>query len=218
MGKKEARKGSSYERAVAQSVSLWLTDGLTDDAIWRSSQSGGRTTLKNRKIHQAHKASTQAGDFDGNSPEGIEFVRAFYCDSKHFTDLQVWAWVYQKQGRCVKTIDPVWKEAAEYGRIPLGMFKENHRDHLALTSKLGWQVFDTAYRRLHPKRKSGVPYSNQFFREITPGVPEEIYVFFWSCLQNQVSWAMVREVLIEKKLLTPIRKVLMHRPLTGPKT
>ena len=225
-GKRSSDKGSRYERFVAGALSSWITDGLTDDAIWRSSMSGGRTTLKNRKLKKVQKLSSQAGDFDGNTPEGIEFTRAFYCDSKHFDDLKVEAWVYQKQGRCVKTIDTVWREAAEYGRIPLGMFKEDQRDHLVLTSELGWSVFDEAYRTerntlrgnpytpAHGIKPGGIPYINQFFREIEIGKPEKIYVLRWACFQAQVSWAMVREVLIRRKLLTPIREVLMHRPVT----
>ena len=215
MGKRESHKGSAYERKVAMSISLWITDGLCDDAVWRSAMSGGRTTLKNRKLKKAQKNSTQAGDFDGNSPEGIEFVRAFYCDSKHLSDLEVAAWIYQKQGKCRKSIDPVWTEAAMYGRIPLGLFKENQRDHLALTDIRGFRVFREAYRILTKNKNAEIPFLCQFFREIEPDNPVPIYVFRWSVLQSKVSWAMVREVLIRRKYLTPIQDTLMTRPLTG---
>jgi hypothetical protein len=189
--------------------------------------SGGRTTLKNRKIKQVAMSSTQAGDFDGNSPEGQEFTRAFYCDSKHLADLQIRAWVYQRQGICVKSIDPVWIEARQYKRIPLGAFREDRSDDLVLTSPVGHSVFDEAYRTLKRNENEGIPYLNQFFRDIdyptdTKGGPklvrrrEMIYVHRLSCLLNYVSWAMVRRVLIDRRLLVANKDIIMPRPITGP--
>lgn len=221
MGALSSHKGSRYERRVACAVSGWMTCGITDDAIWRSSQSGGRTTLKNRKVRRTHHASTQAGDFDGNSPEGIEFLRAFYCDSKFLKDLKTWGWIYQQQGACPGTIDRVWGEADEYGRIPMGLFKENSRNDLMLTNALGHAVFCKAYQRESPNQ-GGMPYLCQFFRRVTPLEPtpvepelEPIYVYRWANFAVDISWQAIREVLIEDELLIPVADTLLQRPITA---
>lgn len=39
-------KGASYEREIARQLSLWWSDGESDDWFWRSSQSGGRATQR----------------------------------------------------------------------------------------------------------------------------------------------------------------------------
>jgi hypothetical protein len=42
-------KGGNYEREVCRTLSLWLTHDRDDDQLWRSSQSGGRATVRARK-------------------------------------------------------------------------------------------------------------------------------------------------------------------------
>lgn len=42
-------KGGAYERHLSKTLSLWWTGGEHDDCFWRSSQSGGRATVRRRK-------------------------------------------------------------------------------------------------------------------------------------------------------------------------
>lgn len=46
--RKGAGKGSSFEREICKMLSLWWTGGERDDVFWRSSQSGGRATIRKR--------------------------------------------------------------------------------------------------------------------------------------------------------------------------
>ena len=44
-----SRKGSSFERTVCKQLSLWWTGGKDDSVFWRTSNSGGRATLRGKK-------------------------------------------------------------------------------------------------------------------------------------------------------------------------
>lgn len=44
-----ANKGGPFEREICKTLSLWWTKQERDDVFWRSSQSGGRATMRARK-------------------------------------------------------------------------------------------------------------------------------------------------------------------------
>lgn len=50
----KARKGSIFERWVATQLSLWWTEGASDQVFWRTSNSGGRATTRNKAGKQAN--------------------------------------------------------------------------------------------------------------------------------------------------------------------
>ena len=45
----KAYKGGNFEREICRTLSKWWTHGKRDDVFWRSSQSGGRATLRFKK-------------------------------------------------------------------------------------------------------------------------------------------------------------------------
>jgi len=45
----KARKGAEFEREVCKELSLWWMDGKRDDVFWRTSNSGGRATVRRKK-------------------------------------------------------------------------------------------------------------------------------------------------------------------------
>ena len=42
-------KGSSNERKLSRQLSLWFTNGESDDIFWRSTNSGGTATIRGKK-------------------------------------------------------------------------------------------------------------------------------------------------------------------------
>lgn len=44
-----SKKGPQFERDMARAFSLWWTGGARDDIFWRTSQSGGRATTRQKK-------------------------------------------------------------------------------------------------------------------------------------------------------------------------
>lgn len=77
MGKKS--KGSDFERAVSKQLSLWWTNGERDDVFWRSSQSGGRATVRGRK---GTKTANSYGDIGLLDECGAPLLRILILELK----------------------------------------------------------------------------------------------------------------------------------------
>lgn len=74
-----ARKGSSFERHICKRLSEWWTDGERDDVFWRSSQSGGRATVRGRKGKQT---AGSYGDITALDPIGAPLLNLFTLELK----------------------------------------------------------------------------------------------------------------------------------------
>ena len=72
-------KGSSFERLICKRLSLWWTNGETDSVFWRTSNSGGRATVRGRK---GKKTSNQHGDICAIDPIGEPFLNMFAVELK----------------------------------------------------------------------------------------------------------------------------------------
>lgn len=71
--KKGARtgKGSDFERTISKQLSLWASDGSDDSWYWRTSQSGGRATIRDQK---GKRTSGGAGDITSLDPKGASLT------------------------------------------------------------------------------------------------------------------------------------------------
>lgn len=77
MAKKKGRgkgKGNANERAIAKRLSLWWTNNERDDVFWRTSNSGGRSTVS--------KAKHQYGDVGATDPIGKPLIDFFTIELK----------------------------------------------------------------------------------------------------------------------------------------
>ncbi len=63
--RKGSGKGSAYEREFCKALGMWWTDGARDDVFWRTSNSGGRATVRGRR-----STFGQAGDVQATDPIG----------------------------------------------------------------------------------------------------------------------------------------------------
>lgn len=64
-------KGSGFEREIAKKLGLWWTKGERDDIFWRTSQSGGRATIRRRK---GKTTANQDGDICAIDPIGQPLI------------------------------------------------------------------------------------------------------------------------------------------------
>ena len=64
-------KGGSFEREVSKSLSLWWTKGESDAVFWRTSNSGGRATVRSYK---GLKTMGQNGDITATNPIGQPLI------------------------------------------------------------------------------------------------------------------------------------------------
>lgn len=72
-------KGASFEREICKRLSLWWTYDHTDDVFWRSSQSGGRATMRARK---GKRTAGSYGDITALDPIGEPLLRMFTIELK----------------------------------------------------------------------------------------------------------------------------------------
>ncbi len=72
-------KGSSFERTICRELSLWWTKGKRDDIFWRTSQSGGRATIRSKK---GKKTFGQYGDIQAVDPKGQPLIDLCTIEAK----------------------------------------------------------------------------------------------------------------------------------------
>lgn len=105
-------KGSDYEREIAKALSMWWTEDEHDAVFWRSSNSGGRATVRSQK---GKKTQGQEGDLTATDPIGkpltdlclIELKRGYkgasVYDLLDYTESrkgkQVWTGFFQQINR-----------------------------------------------------------------------------------------------------------------------
>jgi len=64
-------KGSQFERDFCKQLSLWWTEGGTDEMFWRSSNSGGRATVRAKS---GKSTKGQCGDVAAIHPDGVALI------------------------------------------------------------------------------------------------------------------------------------------------
>jgi hypothetical protein len=129
-------KGSSFEREIAVELSKWISGGKREDLLWRSSQSGGRSTTARKK---GTILSSQAGDLSAIHPLGQPFINLFYTELKFYRDLQ-YAGITDNTGYLVKFWQSTIIEANSYKRSPLLIAKQNRKPAIVFTHGLGLKM------------------------------------------------------------------------------
>lgn len=72
-------KGGQFERLVCDNLSHWWTGGTTASVFWRTSNSGGRATIRKEK---GHTTSNAHGDICSTDPITQEFMKVFCLELK----------------------------------------------------------------------------------------------------------------------------------------
>ena len=107
--KNPSSKGRNYERQKAKELSLWWTEGERDDAIWLTSQSGGRATERYKK---GNKTANQYGDLTFTDPIAEPLFKYFLFELKrgYTKEIDVLA-LLDSKGKNDPTILQWWKKA-----------------------------------------------------------------------------------------------------------
>jgi len=72
-------KGSKFEREICKILSLWWTKGKREDVFWRSTTSGARATVRNRK---GQSTFGQYGDIQATDPIGQPLLDVCTIEAK----------------------------------------------------------------------------------------------------------------------------------------
>lgn len=107
------QKGQSFERDLCRKLSLWFSYGKDDDLFWRSSQSGGRATVRRRK---GKSTRGHCGDIAATDSEGEPFVKCVTVEAKvGYHHANVFD-LFDKPGRCGKVWFDWMKQAVAAAR------------------------------------------------------------------------------------------------------
>ncbi len=114
-------KGASFERDACVKLSLWTSDGAHEDLYWRSSMSGGRSTVAAKL---GKRLAAQAGDITAIHPLGQPLIKHFLIECKHYQSLDFDGLITGK-GQLVNFWQVALKQAAVYGKQPMLIAKQN---------------------------------------------------------------------------------------------
>lgn len=127
------QKGASFERTVCKQLSLWISNGLHEDLLWRSAMSGGRSTVAFAK---GKRLAAQAGDISCIHPMGAVFASQFYCECKAYRDLN-FAGLLTANGKLVEFWLETCTQAKHYNKMALMIAKQNQRPVITCLPKVG---------------------------------------------------------------------------------
>jgi hypothetical protein len=145
-------KGPKYERAMCQRLSLWVSRMRREDVFWRSATSGGRATLKSRKLRGTAplrvrdkrgkvlriKFDAHCGDIVSTHAVGGLLTDLFVLECKHYADLDIESLFFKGKG-CVPKFWEKVKDAEAHpnGKEPLMVMRQNNQPDVVCTTKAG---------------------------------------------------------------------------------
>lgn len=72
-------KGGQFERDICRTLSVWWSGGRHDDLLWRTSNSGGRATVRGR---QGKRTTGHCGDICSTHKSSLPLVKAITFELK----------------------------------------------------------------------------------------------------------------------------------------
>jgi hypothetical protein len=166
-------KGGGFEREMSKAFSSWWTKGERDDVFWRSSNSGGRATVRNRRRKTTFG---QYGDMQATDPIGqplidlctIEMKRGyrksvpgdFLDKTEQNAQTGFEKFVIQARGDCEKAGSFSW----------LVISRRDRRQAMVAMPRPLWVALKDAGARLYQSRPLG-----QFTVKIE-GISEKIWI------------------------------------------
>lgn len=133
------QKGSEYERQVAKRLSLWISNGVRDDLLWRSSMSGGRATLQ---FKQGKKNKSQTGDLSSIDSLSQKFINTFFIEIKFYKDLNIESGFIKATGLLKSFWDKLVKDALVAEKNPMLIARQNRLPTLLLLHRNGARLLN----------------------------------------------------------------------------
>lgn len=134
-------KGSQFERDVCRDLSLWWTEGERDDVFWRSSNSGGRATVRGRKGKRTHG---QAGDIAATDPIGGPLLRLLTIEAKRGYSSQTLADLVDRPRKAAQQTWESWIQQAHEAHVLSDSFswmivaQRDRRERIVLMDGEAW--------------------------------------------------------------------------------
>lgn len=167
-------KGSSFEREFCDRLSEWWTGEKGRRVFWRSSNSGGMATLRNKK---GKTTKQHCGDICAIDPIGFPLTDLITIELKRGYSRHTIADLLDKPKKAAKQVYEKWIEqaqkAAEGAGTPywLLVVKRDHREPIVFMADRGldgfWFPYMVTFEREGDFPLLGTTLET-FFKEITP--------------------------------------------------
>ena len=131
-------KGAAFERDVCRHLSRFVDPHGDDTLFWRSSLSGGRATVQNRK---GGKNRSQLGDLTCVHEAGHWLTNLFTVECKFYASLQIESSLLFGKGLLADFWRVHCKLARKHDRHPILIAKQNRRPALVLFDAAGLHSF-----------------------------------------------------------------------------
>lgn len=138
-------KGAQWEREVAVILSNWLSSNEKSDIFWRSSMSGGRSTVAFKK--GGRKLANQVGDLTCIDPLGTFFINAFAIEIKFYANLD-WQGLLTGKGKLLTFWAEINEQARRYGKHPLMIVRQNRMQSHVCFDKEGHRKLGLLTRKM----------------------------------------------------------------------
>lgn len=117
-------KGGNFESLIAKKLSLWITNGESDDVLERNLGSGSRQTIRAK---QSKKVKSSTGDIAIASFEGVEFCELFSVECKHYKSINLWSLVTGSADGILSFWEQAKKSASISNRHAVLICRQNWR-------------------------------------------------------------------------------------------
>lgn len=110
-------KGSAFEREFCKKLSLWWSYGDDDSLFWRTSNSGGRASVRGRN---KKKTRGHYGDICSTDSDSAPFTQVFTVELKRGYSRSTFADLLDKPKQAAKQMYEQWIEQAATARNMAG--------------------------------------------------------------------------------------------------
>jgi len=130
---KGKEKGNSFERAISKELSLFITNNERDDIFYRSQNSGGRFTIRDKLGVSTHN---QDGDITSMHPDGDIFTEVFSVELKHYKNINIWSIItgVKKSKSVLNFWNQTQNTAEKVNKIPILIARQNYKPILFITN------------------------------------------------------------------------------------
>lgn len=129
-------KGALFERWVCQRLSRLIDPAGRETHFWRTSMSGGRSTLQRRR---GIKNEAQLGDIGAitEHAQAKKLVRLFLIECKHVKDLNLMAGLFKGKGKLHHFWLKLSQEGKSVNRHPMLIARQNNFGTLLILTSFG---------------------------------------------------------------------------------
>lgn len=144
-------KGAGFERKICKILSLWVSNGKSQDLFWRTAMSGGRATVHLR----SNIMIRQAGDICAVAPEGFPFADYWFVECKNVKDAGWASFFISNTGPLAAFWRKAKEEAKKHNRNPM-IIIQARGPILVITNRDAWRYQPTKHRPVAVLVKGGL--------------------------------------------------------------